>query len=157
MEERVTALKEKLVNSKILIWGTGEKGRYFTDTFGKNLLISGCTSNLDSECIEGLERLEPIDVCTRKGQYFIIICSNEYEQIKFQLLTESFELGVDFISQDIAIAILKDIKIFLAVGQCEFAVTDYIYKNMPTYMNEYYPFFFDEYKILGIEEKEPRL
>lgn len=145
-----------LSHRKLVIRGAGALAKEFYENYGRKLKISYCTSNRAGECLEGLSRIEPKEVVKKKEEYFVIVCVGDYESVSFELIADGLMPGQHFFSSRIIAGLTDEKKVFLAVGQCELAVTDYVFQK--TSLNEKYLFlYYDEYKVLGIEDKRPLL
>lgn len=147
---------EQLYNKMLVIRGAGALAKEFYDTYGQILKISYCTTNRPGECINGIPRIESEEILERKEDYFIIVCVGDYEAVSFEYISEGLMPGRDFFSSKIVAGLMEKKKLFLAVGQCELAVTDYIFQHM-SLISEYVFLYYDEYKVLGIAEQKPLL
>lgn len=147
---------EQLFHKTLVIRGAGALAKEFCDTYGQILKISYCTTNRPEECINGIPRIEFEEILEKKENYFIIVCVGDYEAISFEYISEGFMPGRDFFSSKIIAGLVDKKGLFLAVGQCELAVTDYIFQHM-SLINDYVFLYYDEYKVLGIAEQKPLL
>lgn len=149
-------LMEQFSKKTLVIRGTGKLAKEFYDTYGRMLKISYCTSNRQGECIDGIPRIELEEMLKKKEDYFIIVCVGDYEAVSFEYISEGFMPGKDFFPAKIVAGLVDQKKVFLAVGQCELAVTDYIFQHT-SLTGRYVFLYYDEYKVLGIAEQKPLL
>lgn len=150
-------LLQRIAESRIIIFGTGEKGRRFCMKYKDKLHMAYATSNLDNETVGNLERIEWSNFAGRE-EYLIIVCSGAENEIAYQLFERGLEYGKDFINQDIAEALLDGKEIVLSVGQCELEVTNYIFNSIPEFAEKYMGICYREYDVLGLKElKTPKL
>lgn len=148
-------IREKIINSRIVIWGWGESGRSFFEAYGNRITELYFSSSNKDEMIEELLRVEINGKYDVKNSY-ILIGSSAYAEISNHLIEIGLHPVEDFLTCDLASSILENKRILLAVGQCEFEITNYIYRNMKSFTNLYYSLYFDEYNIFGIMDKQPQ-
>lgn len=149
-------LLEKLHKEKIILKGAGHTAYDFYKRNQTRLKITGYTARDAGAEWHGLQRLELKEII-EAGNCFIIVCIADSDEAVCELLSKGLRMGEDFVCYQIAEALLDDKKIFLEVGQCELAVTDYIFKSMPSFTEKYLPLYYDEYKVLGIADRKPLL
>lgn len=147
---------EQLFHKKLVIRGAGTLAREFYHTYGHILKFAYCTTNCPGESIEGLQRIEMSQILEKSTDYFIIVCLSDYEAVSYELISEGLLPGQNFFSSNIVAGLIDKKKVFLAVGQCELEVTDYIFRRM-SLIGEYVFLYYDEYKVLGIMEQKPLL
>lgn len=150
-------IKNKLDNKKIIIKGMGIIAHEFVHRYSKRLDLSFCTSLSKHEILDQLVRIELDDILDNKDDFFIIVCTDNYEAASFELISKGLLPGVHFASYKVLEALLENMEIFLAVGQCELEVTNYIFQHLNSLKTEIQFFYFDEYKVLGIAEKKPQI
>ena len=152
--------KEELLwpiqHKKIILLGTGEKGRRFYGKYKEMVDIRYASSNLDNETIGNLERIEwkSIIGCS---EYFIVVCSAAENKIAYEFMLYGLQYGKDFVNQSLAEALLDKKEIVLLVGQCELEFVDCIFKTNPKFMQKYAGFCYREYDVLGINDQYPKL
>jgi hypothetical protein len=151
------SFNEQLHSRKLVIRGAGTIARKFYELYGHMLEISYCTTNQADECLDGLTRIELEQILREKDKYFIIVCVGDYESVSFELISEGLMPIENFASSGLVAGVIEKKKIFLAVGQCELSVTNFIYINMPCINKTYLTLYYDEYKVLGIAGKLPIL
>ncbi len=140
----------KISQKRIILWGTGTIGHLFYENYKNKLDIVACTSN--EKNIEPIERLKVISpVQIKPGQDFIIVCSSYYPEIRNQLMSEGYEVGLDFIGYDSFEKLyereIKEKKIIIAVGQCEIYEICQVLNMLNTFVEKYCIFYFDEQKV----------
>jgi len=144
-------------NKQLVIKGAGKIANVFFSQYGNVYNIKYCTSNKEDDCIQGLERIEINSIIEEKEKYFIIVCIGDYEDVSFELTSKGLCFGYDFLPYGLFIALKQNKQVFLAVGQCELYVTDYIFKHIESLKSKMEFMYYDEYKVLGIEDKQPQL
>lgn len=148
---------DQLNKRKLVIRGAGVLAKEFYESYGQVLRISYCTTNYPEESIDELTRIELDEIYEQKDDYFIIVCVGDYETVCYELISEGLMPEKDFSSAKIVAGLIENKKILLAVGQCELAVTDYIFQHMSIISKQYVTLYYDEYKVLGIADKKPLL
>ncbi len=155
MWRREDYLKE-IKQKDIVLWGMGKRGKEFYQNYNQILSIKYCTGSDLKEEIIGLEPISKEAVLTEKRSY-IIVCSSYYYEISRVLIAQGYQIGKDFIDSRLFETIYHKKKLFLCVGQCELEWIKTIFIQIPEIKNEYEIYYFDEYKLLGIKEREPKL
>lgn len=150
-------LKDKILQKKIIVWGLGIQGKGFINNYKKYFDEMYCTSNNSQESINCLKRIEKKDILDNFENYYIIICSNAYNEICLDLISHGLRPVENFIPVKVAEAVLNRQKIIMSVGQCELQIVNYIYNHMECLSNDYISIHYDEYMVLGIQELSPKL
>lgn len=148
---------DNIKNKKVVIRGAGKAAEKFYLEYRNKLQILYYSTNKKNDCFYDLKKIELQDIIKEKENFFLIVCLEDYETVAFELISEELIPGEHFIFYEIAHALIEKKKILLAVGQCELAVTNYIFKAMPSLMKNYISLYYDEYKILGINNLKPQL
>lgn len=144
-------------NRQLVIRGTGKVAKQFFEDYGAIYDIKLSTSNVSDDFLEGTQRIESKEIYQNKNKYYVIVCLDSRDDVFFELMSERLRFGQDFMDYRLFLAIKQNRKIFLEVGQCELALTHYILSNLSDLETEYSFFYYDEYKVLGIEDEKPLL
>lgn len=139
-----------IYKKRIILWGTGKIGHLFYKKYKNKLDIVACTSNAkDIEPIEKLKTITPKQI--KWGADFIVVCSSYYAEIRYQLMSEGYEVGSDFIDsysfEKFYGKEIKEKKIIVAVGQCEISEICQALDMIDSFVEKYSIFYFDEQKV----------
>lgn len=144
-------------NKQLVIRGTGKVAKHFFNDYGAIFDIKLSTSNVSGDYLEGTQRIESKEIYQDKNRYYVIVCLDATDDVFFELVSGGLRFGHNFMDYRLFLTIKQNRKIFLEVGQCELALTHYILNNLSNLETEYSFFYYDEYKVLGIEDKKPLL
>lgn len=150
-------LRKRILQKKVIIWGLGNQGKNFIKGYSEYFEKVYCTSNNTQERIDYFERIEKKDIFCNFEDYYIVICSNAYDEICLELISQGLKPVKNFAPVKVVEAILNRRKIVMSVGQCELEIINYIYGSMKCLSDKYISIHYDEYKVLGIQELSPKL
>ena len=122
-------IRNKLLNKRIVLVGTGKESANFYNNYGDRLKIEIITANYflgkaleEYNFIGGVEtkKISELDPKKNSDYFYIIAIAYDvsYLTVSFQLEEMGLSYGEDFIDYNIAEAILSDKKILITAGDC---------------------------------------
>ena len=150
------SLTNLIEGKRIILYGTGNTGNEFYNSYKNVLCIDGCTSS-DREIIpiQGLETVRYNELDKEKN--LLIICSIYYEEIRRNLIMSGWTQNVNFVRWDIFEKIYQaeknDKQIIVAVGQCEIQEICEVFKRIASFNQKYIVSYFDERKVCSHGDK----
>lgn len=142
----------------VQIFGCGKVAKAFCKAHESQLNIEYAISNNPKEEIFDFGEASVYEVRRpqRKeiGEYFIIVCSNDYNNIAEQLILLGYVPFVDFIDYEMASVLLEEKKIILLYGSCHLrGIKDYL-KNAENFVLQYEAIYYPNYLFQNAYQQE---
>lgn len=137
------------MKKSVQIFGCGSVAKAFYKAHNNQLSIDYAISNNPKEEFfvpeEGIVYEARRPVAKGNGEYFIIICSNDYDNIAEQLILLGYLPFVDFMDYELASVLLQEKKLILFYGSCHLrGIKDYL-KTAEKFVLQYEPVYYPNY------------
>lgn len=141
---------DRISQKRLIIYGTGNTGKSFYSTYRNLLPIYACTSSEKNTVpIEQLKVVSYQELNPKTD--FLIICSVAYEDIRYSLMLDGWEVNCNFMKLSIFEIFYNnasgDKKLIVAIGQCEIREIFEVLLRMEFFCQNYSVIYFDERKV----------
>lgn len=137
------------MKKSVQFFGCGNVAKEFYQVYKDQLSIDYAISNNLKEEIFIPKEGEVYEVkrpkVKGKEEYFIIICSNDYDNIAEQLILLGYLPFVDFIDYELASVFLEGKKLILLYGSCHLRGIKDCLKKVDKFVLEYEPVYYTNY------------